>query len=55
MTRVVGIRRRPVALRLSHAEEEPVVAVAAAEHGGNLSATIRALLVEALEARSRRP
>ncbi len=41
-----------VALRLTKAEARPAQAVADAEHGGNLSAAIRALLVEALAART---
>ena len=48
-------RRRPVGLRLSSLEEAPVQAIADAEHGGNLSDAIRALLAEALEARAGRP
>jgi hypothetical protein len=44
-------RRRAVPLRLSTEEERPVQAVADAEHGGNLSAAIRALIAEALAAR----
>lgn len=47
-----GVRRRPVPLRLSAAEETPVQAVAEAEHAGNLSAAIRALLAEAVAARA---
>ena len=47
-----GQRRRAVPLRLSEQEEAPVQAVADAEHGGNLSAAIRALLAEALAARA---
>ena len=46
-----GPVRRNVPLKLSAAEESPVQAVAEAEHNGNLSAAIRALLVEALEHR----
>jgi hypothetical protein len=42
-----------VALRLTKATVAPVRAVADAEHGGNLSAAIRALLAEALTARAR--
>ena len=49
-----GVRRRAVPLRLSAEEEAPVQAVADAEHGGNLSAAIRALLAEALTARAAR-
>jgi hypothetical protein len=45
-------RRHPVPLRLSDAEQAPVRAVADAEHDGNLSAAIRALLAEALTARA---
>lgn len=44
-------RRRAVPLRLSELEEAPVQAVADAEHAGNLSEAIRALLAEALAAR----
>lgn len=47
-----GQRRRAVPLRLSEAEEAPVREVADAEHSGELSAAIRALLVEALAART---
>lgn len=47
-----GQRRRAVALRLTDEEEAPVQTVADAEHGGNLSAAIRALLAEALTART---
>lgn len=50
-----GPRRRYVALRLSEEEEAPVRAVADAEHGGELSAAIRALLAEALAARAAAP
>jgi hypothetical protein len=50
-----GPRRRAVPLRLSEDEERPVQAVANAEHGGNLSAAIRALLAEALADRAPRP
>jgi hypothetical protein len=46
-----GPRRRPVPLRMSEDEERPVRELADAEHGGNLSEAIRALLVEALTAR----
>lgn len=49
-----GPRRRTVPLRLSEDEELPVQAVATAEHDGNLSAAIRALLAEALAARAAR-
>lgn len=49
-----GARRRPVGLRLSALEEAPVQAIADAEHGGELSAAIRQLLAEALEARQKR-
>ena len=47
-------RRRDVyvGLRLTGAEEAPVRALAAAEHGGDMSAAIRALLVEALDERT---
>lgn len=45
-------RGRYVGLRLNGEEEAPVQVVADAEHGGNLSAAIRALLVEALAART---
>jgi hypothetical protein len=48
-----GPRRRTVPLKLTEAEEAPVRAVADAEHDGNLSAAIRALLAEALTARAR--
>ena len=41
-----------VALRLTETEAQPVQDVADAEHAGNLSAAIRALLVEALAART---
>lgn len=44
-------RDRYVALRLTEAEARPAQQVADAEHAGNLSAAIRALLVEALAAR----
>lgn len=47
-----GPRRRAVPLRLSEEEERPVREIAAAEHDGNLSETIRVLLVEALAART---
>jgi hypothetical protein len=47
-----GQRRRAVPLRLSEQEEAPAQAVADAEHDGNLSAAIRALLAEALTARA---
>ena len=47
-----GPRRRAVPLRLSEEEERPVREVADAEHEGNLSEAIRALLVEALAARA---
>lgn len=47
-----GVRRRAVPLRLSREEEAPVQAVADAEHDGNLSAAIRALLAEALAVRT---
>ena len=49
-----GQRRRAVPLRLSEDEEYPVQEVAVAEHDGNLSAAIRALLAEALKARGER-
>lgn len=49
-----GARRRPVGLRLSSLEEAPVQAIADAEHGGNLSDAIRALLAEAVAARATR-
>lgn len=48
-----GVRRRAVPLRLSAEEEAPVQAIADAEHDGNLSAAIRALLTEAVDARTR--
>lgn len=48
-----GRRRRAVPLRLSSEEEAPIQAIAAAEHDGELSAAIRALLAEALTARAR--
>lgn len=44
-------RRRAVPLRLSEPEEAPVQAVADAEHDGNLSEAIRALIAEALAVR----
>ena len=47
-----GPRRRTVPLKLSEQEERPVREVADAEHGGNLSAAIRALVAEALAARA---
>jgi ribosomal protein L2 len=47
-----GQRRRAVPLRLSLEEEAPVQAVADIEHDGNLSAAIRALLAEAIAART---
>lgn len=50
-----GGRRRPVGLRLSALEEAPVQAIADAEHDGELSAAIRQLLAEALDARAKRP
>jgi hypothetical protein len=50
-----GVRRRAVPLRLSAEEEQPVQVIADAEHGGNLSAAIRALIAEALAARGQRP
>lgn len=43
-----------VAFRLTKAEAAPLQAVAAAEHNGDLSAAIRALLVEALAVRATR-
>lgn len=45
-------RHHHVALRLTNDEHRPVRAVADDEHGGDLSAAIRALLVEALAART---
>lgn len=50
-----GVRRRAVPLRLSPEEQAPAQAVADAEHAGNLSAAIRALLAEALTSRSASP
>jgi hypothetical protein len=44
--------RRAVPLRLSAEEEAPVQQVADTEHDGELSAAIRALLAEALAART---
>jgi hypothetical protein len=41
-----------MALRLTQAEAHPAQAVADAEHAGNLSAAVRALLAEALAART---
>lgn len=46
-------RTEYVALRLTKAEAAAARAVAVAEHGGDLSAAIRALLAEALTARTR--
>lgn len=46
-----GVRRRAVPLRLSTLEEAPVREIADAEHGGNLSVAIRALIAEAIAAR----
>lgn len=51
----VGPLRRNVGLKLSTAEEAPILAIAEAEHGGNLSAAIRALIVEALTMRTSPP
>lgn len=47
-----GPVRRNVPLKLSEAELAPVQAVAQSRHAGNLSAAIRALLVQALTADS---
>lgn len=48
-----GQRRRAVPLRLSAEEEAPVRAIGDVEHGGSLSAAIRALLAEAIATRAR--
>ncbi len=50
-----GPRRRTVPLKLSEQEERPVRVIADAEHAGNLSAAIRALVAEALTARAPQP
>ena len=46
-----GPHRRPVPLRLSADEEQPVREIAERDHDGNLSAAIRVLLREALNHR----
>lgn len=48
-----GPRRRTVPLKLSEEEERPVREIADAEHAGNLSAAIRALLAETVQLRAR--
>lgn len=48
-----GEARKPVPLRMSPLELQPVEAIAVAEHDGDKSATIRELIAEALAGRQR--